>query len=100
MAVERTLKSLANRFMDLDNLIEQQGEPAYTYAFVESRNICNKLVITWGKCAFSPYLHTWCQYGLKAHLPDVITSTYNLLEARGRITPITIFNKKVSVKLV
>jgi hypothetical protein len=27
MAVERTLKSLANRLMDLDNVIKQQGQP-------------------------------------------------------------------------
>jgi hypothetical protein len=37
MAVERTLKSLANRLMDLDNLIEQEGQKADTYSFVESK---------------------------------------------------------------
>jgi hypothetical protein len=35
MAAERTLKSLANRLMNLDKLIAEQGQPADTYAFVE-----------------------------------------------------------------
>jgi hypothetical protein len=79
------MKSLANRLMDLDNLIEHQGQPINKYIrtitllldLFQSEKllgfICNKQVITWAN--LGQISHHVCQYELKAHLPHVITST-------------------------